>query len=523
MRRSEEHGTRDGESTSRQLFTVVRDVHLIEYPSFDNDSGIYDTSTTRRADALVFMRWPNGQPCLEIELYLLSLAENGARLDRNGGSVRQEAVKLSPLVRFCYKNGLNFWDIWSDHFQRFIDELKDEIKPDGRKARELNQVLEISDSCIRFLTWLQESLLPHRTIVDVKGKPHQILLKLKKTKDQRTGRTYTSYHFFGNPPSSTRQLKTPMPKESIDKLFDAITKKYDIENCHPRLRRRFQNEDALRKYLEFQRATWDGVLTVCLAFGCRPAEVSTMSRTKNLEKMGSDKKLVLATMKQKKGAEREVPVTMNIVIKLAVYERKYRSEMLDQLRTAGKNPNPSDFLFLNTLGNPLTKETLTRQFERLCRYADINERACLSMFRHRAITSLVAIHLKEFCSPRLDIAMQALNDADYSTILAKVASITGHLNPESLRDYIHLAWDELGAFDPVDAATKLSAMLLTLVNDLTFRVKKVERAPAKEQAAALQDSFHLIRESEKEMRELLDLSQRVKANPGALFEHTAAR
>src|SRR5260370_32570474 len=113
-----------------------------------------------------------------------------------------------------------------------------------------------------------------------------------------------------------------------------------------------------------------------------------MSRTENIKTMDEEKRLVLATMKQKRNAERKVPVTMNIVIKLKVYDRKYRADILDQLRSAGKNPKPNDFLFLNTDGNPLTKETLTRQFERLCRYAGINERTCLSMFRHRAITSL---------------------------------------------------------------------------------------------------------------------------------------
>lgn len=487
----------------RQLFVIVREARLTEFPTFDNDTGLYDLPATEVKPAIVMMHWPNGHPCTEADLYLLSLVQNGARLNANGGSVREEAGKLSHLVRFCYARGVNFWELDSARFKQFLTELENEKRSDGKKYREPNRVIEISDSCIRFLMWMQKDLLPHRSIANVNGKPYQVLLRLKKTRDPR-GRTYTSLHFSHNPARSTRQLKLPMPKESIDALFEAVRKRYDVKNCNPKFAARFPNETALRTYLDFKAATWDCILSVCLAFGCRPAEVTGMPLTVNMEALDKEKRLVLATMKREKDASRRVPVTMATVIKLKVYDGTHRTKMLEHLRATGKTPAPNDIVFLNSYGNPLTKETLTRQFERLCRYAGLNARTCLSMFRHRAITSLVAIHLKEFCVGRLDVAMQALTDADYSTILAKVAAITGHRDPESLRPYIHLAWDELGAFDTVNAAIALNAMLLTIRQDFASNMATFERAPAKEQKDAAQRFLHWIREVSKEMDENLE-------------------
>jgi hypothetical protein len=241
-----------------------------------------------------------------------------------------------------------------------------------------------------------------------------------------------------------------------------------------------------------------------------------MRVTDNLVTMNGEKKLVLATKKREPNAQRKVPVTMNLVIKLGVYVRKYRAGILEQLHASGKHPEPNDFLFLNSDGNPLSKETLTRGFARLCEYAEITQRTCLSMFRHRAITSLVAIHLREFCSARLEVALHALNDADYSTILAKVASITGHKNPESLRPYIHLAWEELGAFDTVQAAIKLNSLMLTIVNDLTPDLQKLERASAVEKEAYLTEKLQLLKSAEQEMREALEAFRHLKSKPEVL-------
>lgn len=496
----------------RQLFTVISDVEVPASPEFDNATGKYNGGQSERLPAMVFMQWPNGLPCLEMELYFMWLAESGARVDSRGGSVRQEAVKLSHLVRYCYRREKNFWELETVDFQKFLTDLLQEVRDDGRRAREANQVIEISDSCVRFYIWLQDAVLPGRTIVGLSHKPHQICLSFKRTVSRR-GVSHRSLHFIKNPPPSTRQDKLPIPKESIDRLYQTVRERGDVLKMHPWYAKRLSKKKGIEQLLEFRRMTWEAILTICLATGMRPGELAGMKMSENMKTMIEEKSIAAPTEKREPDASRVIPVTMNVVMRIGVYIRKYRTMMLENLRKSGKNPQPGDVLFINSFGAPLTKETLTRQFSRLCKHAGIVERTCLSMFRHRAITTLVAIHLKEFCSVHPAVAIHAMNDSNYSTILAKVASITGHKDPESLRPYINLAWHELGSFDTVNAAMKLSSMMLTLMHELSPDLEKVKNASLEEKESYLNERLSWFKAITAEMESAVEAFRHIKVDP----------
>lgn len=490
------------EITETQLFTVIRDVEIPVEPYYDNETGIYAPSNMETMPAMVFMQWPGGFPCIELELYMLWLKETGSRLDHRGGSIRQEAVKLSHLVRYCHNHRVNFWELKTNDFSQFIFDLVKERTRDGKKPREANQVIEISDSCVRFLMWLQDYLLPHRRIVDLANRPHQIELILRTVTDKRNI-IHSSFHFKKNPNPSSRQLKKPMPKESIGKLFNVVVERSFHKNTHPRYARIFRDEEHLKAHLEFQRKTWEAILTVLSVVGCRPAELEEMRLSDNLESLTYQKCIVLSTKKREPGATRKIPIIMNLVIRLRLYI-KARGDYLDYLRIRG-SPEPGDAFFINVSGLPMTKEALTQGFRRLRLQAGIAERTCMSMFRHRAITTLVAIHLKEFVSSRSDVVIHAMNDSDYSTILAKVASITGHKNPESLRAYIDLAWDELGRFDAVNAAITLNTLMVTVLHELAPGLENLQSCSLDEKEAWFRDRekwFRLVTDDIKESVEV---------------------
>lgn len=477
-----------------QLFTVLGNVEIPSEPYYDNETGDYVTSAPEEIPAMVFMQWPGGFPCIEMELYLMWLGHTGSRLDRRGGSVRQEAVKLSHLVRYCHSHRINFWELKTKNFSDFLFDLLKERTREGKKPREANQVIEISDSCIRFLMWMQDYLLPHRRIVDLGHNPHQIELILRTTTDNRNG-THKSVHFKKNPSPSSRQLKKPMPKDSIDKLFETIVKRSAYENVHPRYARIFRNEEQLKNLLDFQRKTWEAIVTVLTAVGCRPAELEAMKLSDNLEPLTFQKCIVLPTKKREPEAKRKIPIIMNLVIRLRLYI-KARGDYLDYLRKIG-SPEPGDAFFINVSGFPMTKEALTQGFRRLRLQAGIAERTCISMFRHRAFTTLVAIHLKEFINSGSEDVIHAMNDSDYSTILAKVASISGHKSPESLRAYIDLAWEELGKFDAVNAAIKLHTLMLTVLHELAPGLEKL-------QSCSLDEKEMWFKERERWFRLVID-------------------
>jgi integrase len=496
-----------------QLFTVLKNVEVPDGADFDEEKNEYSARPLRVLPCMVLMHWPNGVPCIEMDMYLRWLVDSGLRTGDDGGSVRQEAVKLTPLVRYCFRKEKDLWSLDTSAFTEFIQGLLTQVHPRSKETvRESNQVIEISDSCVRFYFWMQGYLLPDRTIVGPLGKGGQIALKEKLTTTKRYG-VRRSWHFSMNPPPSTRQLKVAMPTESIQKLWDIVSFKSNPENASTNFAKAFDDADDLGGHLSYQKHLWHAILQTMQAIGCRPGELAEMRHGDNIKRLRTEKRILLITEKREIGADRTIPVPMNIVIRLTVYAIKHRSEFLDRLRRKGLNPVPNDYFFLNTDGNPLTKTALTKGFERLCKAAMIKERTCLSMFRHRAITILVAIHLKEFCNRKREMAIHSLNQADYSTILAKVASITGHSKIESLRPYIDLAWRELGAFDSVDASIRLVTMMQGVVLELAPSLEKIKQASLAERERYLAERLAWFEMIVEDMKQDVEAMRQAKVDP----------
>jgi hypothetical protein len=107
-------------------------------------------------------------------------------------------------------------------------------------------------------------------------------------------------------------------------------------------------------------------------------------------------------------------------------------------------------------------------------------------------------------------ARSLMTDADYRTILKRVATITGHGSEASLNHYLDLAWEELGVFDRVDAATALDAAIergLTGIIALRGDVEHGRRQPGLELLEAVQGT---LADMHKQLRDALDTFGRSK-------------
>jgi len=492
---------------------MLRDVTVPQQARTDSE-GSFLPPGEETYPAMVFMAWPNGAPCIEMDMYLADLCKS-LRADHSGGSVRQEAVKLSHLVRFCWSARINFWDLTSLTYADFLQKLGDETGSSGPgKKRESNQVRQISYSGIRFLTWLQNTLLPHRHIVGLEHQPHQILLVEEKLNyGKKGGRTY--HAFSQNPPPSTPQAKVPMPDALVSRLWTAV----DASSNEDLLAAQDGATSSL-SYIQKTRLTHLRhrrllMLQLMLATGARPSEIAEMRLDANLEAI-KHKRLTLSTGKREPGARRSIRTTMAVAIRIQAYAKVYRADLCRALREKGENPEPEDRLFLNNDGKPLSKESMTRDFERLCIKAGIAQRACLSMFRHRAITTLVALHIKDFYSSTSTTPLHAINLGDYTTILAQVAEITGHKRPESLKPYVHLAWKELGAFDSIGAAADVVTMLQTFIPELRSYITQCDLTSVRRQKQRMSEVLEWMQLMEKEMSERLETFRFVKADPEGL-------
>ncbi|MGF6787377.1 hypothetical protein [Paraburkholderia sp. 35.1] len=500
-----------GNSSEHQLFDVVNNVSIPSFSAIDACSGNYEAPICENHTSMVYMFWPDGTPCVEMDLYLSSLVDSGYKLDRRGGSVRQEAVKLTSIVRYAFSKNKNLWELRSSDYADMLHRLLNER--DGvteKPVREANEVIAISEAGIRFFNWLQTNLLPLRSIVDVAGQPHQILLKEHKVVDaKKHTRVYRTFAL--NPSRSSPRQKTPMPTDGVNKLQTAASQIGDPDKQPARYRQRFKTQEDFLATITFRMRTLQLVLKLMTALACRPGELAQMSMSLNLESMLNEKSVILDTEKREDGAQRKIPVPMSIIIDIEVYIKKYRAELVTRLQKSG-DYKPNDSLFINTFGRPLLKETLTSDFRRLCLKANLKYRSCLSMYRHRGITNLVALHFGEFLGGANEAVILTMTDANYSTLLQKVAAITGHKHWESLTPYIHLAWKELGAFDAIEASIKLNMMMETIVQDLAPSIDVIAKANPAEQLQYLRERLHWFNAATKEMKELVDACRYAKAN-----------
>jgi hypothetical protein len=187
-------------------------------------------------------------------------------------------------------------------------------------------------------------------------------------------------------------------------------------------------------------------------FGLRPSEMIEIS-VKNHENILRQTRVLIPTKKRRKviAPLRSFPITLKDATVFLRYLTT-RTKYIRSLNESGQEVADSDSLFLGVSGKPIKKTSIERDFERLvvaAGYADVQ--ACFSMFRHRFITYEVIAHLKEFMS-KSGKTRQIMLEADYGSILKRVAVKTGHGTIESLWHYIDLAWDEIDVWGGVDKA-----------------------------------------------------------------------
>lgn len=439
-----------------QLFTVVTRVELPFHAVRGPDEKKF-VPLTETQSAAITINWPDGFPCVHAEMYLLDVSRF-LTVPENGGSLKDRASKLSHLIRFCWGKKENFWDLYDNDFHDFVEFLLHEphrSRP-GVKRRNRNTVNNIIDVCIHFLSWLQDNVVPNRIIVGPRDRNPQIRL-IERRMTGYQGRKHLKLIYPYCPATDTPDPKKPMPRAIRNKLWEAVAAMADPAEQSPVYRARFRNDRELNAHLDYLRARREILLLLLEATGARPGELARLRVSEN-EDCSHIKRLVLPTLKRRKRVDpkRSIPLERGAAIKLELFIHKHRRALLERLRNQGVKVAPEDRVFLtSTAGTPLSEESLTKDFQRIVAASEVEQQACLSMFRHRFITNMVSLHLKGFMDTNPQKTRSLITDADYRTILKKVATFTGHGSEESLMHYIDWAWEEMGVFDYVQPACDL--------------------------------------------------------------------
>ena len=455
-----------------KLFSLLRDVTLPGYTVIDPILGVA-RACDQVLPALFILSWPDGTPCLYAEMFLLDKSYRLTTRRNDGGSLKVVAADLSHLLRFCWQYERILWELSDGDMREMIAWLQQPRSVDNPTVphRNRNTINRVIAQAIEFLLWLQGTIMPERQIVGTREQRPQITCVEttgRRRGQAQEGRLVFAFRLTADSPDP----KGPISRELCQRLWEGVVKMADAASENAHYVARFPSHAAWQAERDYLRARRELMLSLLEATGCRPGELVRLSLTKNQACVATGK-IVLTTLKRRRveDPERIIPLARVMCVRLELFIRKYRSALVTAIRERNRDIEQSDAVFITCrTGAPMTEATLTKDFQRITRCAGIAQRTCMSMFRHRFITNMVALHLHSFVRESPGKDRQYLIEADYRSILKRVAVFTGHGSVDSLFAYIDWAWDELGAFDRVAEAQALASVIdesLQRLNTLT--------------------------------------------------------
>ena len=164
---------------SKQLYRFIKDVRLPSLEMVGRETGdiLSDCHVVEGCYSFV---WPNGAPCLLAEMYLFDKSNDVKVNKKDGGTLGNYAKSLSHLVRFCYKNKLDFWDLTHNDIDELIYNLCADTDVYNERVRNNDTVIRIIQNCVDFLEWMQDKVATDKRIVGINTRNNRYQIKLKK-------------------------------------------------------------------------------------------------------------------------------------------------------------------------------------------------------------------------------------------------------------------------------------------------------------------------------------------------------
>lgn len=406
------------ERSTHKLYSL-----LGEFQTFSHYS--VGRTNVRDATNIPFMNWPNGSPCVIGNLYMLSLfnrkgrgARRGlSRSGQDGGSMGDYAAKLSQLLRRCFHDQIDPIMLSDGDFSDYIDELRKEISPRNPSAprRTEDTISEIGRVWLDFLGFVGR-MHGYENFVAPEGR----IRATEKTYDQvnsfglKTRRTYLTHHSFG--PPSRKKKRNPISVEQIALLKDTARK---------------------ARSSAFVKARRSLLIDLLTDTGARRSEIEqvTIDDIKAAKKLDKNPTLRLTTLKQGVFSFREVPILPTLLHLLYNFVERQRSDIMKKKYKGGKDHRL--FFVSERTGRPLTSKTLYNEIATLKQLSGIETPIFPHMFRHRFITKLfIDLILTHQVTNEDEFRRNLLNTEIFKI---EVTQWTGHLDANSINDYLHLA------------------------------------------------------------------------------------
>jgi len=440
---------------------------VLEMPSAVAYSRKKEAPTLRKKtlSKQVYMFWPNGSPCTLINVWLQHITAKAT-----GDSAETFAAHMTHYVRYCFNKGAHLLaadDTFLQDFSNYLIDQKELKNSALTRARDPNHVAYTIRRVLDFFIWYQLNcrLASQPKLIGELGTGAQLTIEWRINKHSQP----VLYHPAiptARPPVGD---KKPMPDDFIGKISVTILElkskpRYPFEIATAPKRDDFI---AKNEYLYSRRLA---TLKISKITGLRPDELNTIPPHLNQRPLET-RILFIPTLKtrQRPRPIREFPLSLEEAIDISIYI-KARSDFLAHLKL--ENTIATSFM-LGQDGSPIKTRSLARDFKRLCQLAGLADvQVCLSMFRHRFITTQIAYEIgKEL---KRDIAQKDLwIEAVQRRILAKIAKLTGHLDPMSLIHY----FDEGFAIAIANSTEKSPNQSKALMKQLETRIHTLSQNP----------------------------------------------
>lgn len=435
----------------------------------------------------VYMYWPNGVPCTPINLWLQLIT-----FKSTGESATTFAIHMTHLIRYCFQHSTQLLEIDDKFLCDFAKDLgqakklKNAALSDKRNPNHIGYTIR---RALDFLIWYQMNLrlASQPKLIGVLGTGAQVTI------EWRTGsRGQPVLH---HPAIPTKRPpvgdKKPMPDDFIGKLLDMIDSLRSHTTTTPSSQANKVKQDAIARslYLYSRR-----LITVKLTklTGLRPDELNTIPLDLNripIEK----RRLFIPTLKTRESSPpiREFPLSLEDAIDVSTYLQD-REAFLQHFN---REATSSGAFLLGQNGESIETRSLARDFRRVCEQAGLrNVQVCLSMFRHRFITTQIAYEIRLELG-RAVAQKDLWHEAVQRRILAKVAKLTGHRDPMSLKHYFDEAYAQAISRSQDRTPTQKSELIAKMEGS----IERVSRHPE------INDNPELLREvamMEKYLRDL---------------------
>lgn len=454
---------------TRARFYLLKHIDITSISHYDPISKNF-TPIKNFMPATFAVTWPNGMPCSLVEVFLVHKFNRGSTAREDGGTIRATIAKLTHLIRHCWRTQRDFWELDDDDIGTLVAALTSETKENfpAVRARDNNTVRAIIASAVEFLLWIQNNLMIGLRLL---GTGPEFRIRLIERKIHHRWNTKSSvqlvYHLL--PPRDIKEPKRAISRDKRNALWSAVSN-MAMKPAAPRWTSDRNFGDMLNLYLKARREL---LLELLEATGARPGELARLRVSKN-EDCDKSFRLYIMTLKRRRLAEREIPLQPGVAMRLTVFIKKHRKQLLNTIRLSGVELATNDRIFLSINGEPTSERVMESEFNRISKMAGLGDyQCCMSMFRHRFITKQVAIHLQIYAQAE-NKAREMMTNSDYRTILKKVATITGHGSELSLLHYIDLAWDELGVGAQLDQAVAIDASIESTITQVISMIGTLE-------------------------------------------------